>query len=71
MLIDVEQIITLENNENYFVASIVEYENEKYALLVNVNKDNDSFISRINDDNTITRVEDNKELYSLFNKEIG
>ena len=70
MSIELEQMVTLENNQNYFVASIVDYDNSKYGLLVNVKEDNDTMIVKINNDKTVTKVEDNKELYNLFDKQL-
>ena len=71
MAIEIEQMVTLDNNQNYFVASIIEYEDEKYGLLVNVKENNDTIIVKINNDKTVTRVEDNKDLYNLFNEQIN
>ncbi|MBQ7141066.1 MAG: DUF1292 domain-containing protein [Bacilli bacterium] len=63
-----DQIVTLDNNENYFVANTVDYNGTIYALLVNVNKDDDYMIvKRINENNEITieLVENDDELTTL------
>lgn len=63
-----DQIVTLDNNENYFVANTVDYNGTIYALLVNVNKDDDYMIvKRINENNEITieLVENEDELTTL------
>lgn len=62
------QIITLDNDELYFVANIELYNSTCYALLVNVNKDDDYMIVKkinINDNITIEVVDDENELKIL------
>lgn len=61
-------IITLNNNEGYFVASITDYKDSSYALLINVNKDDDNMIVKkiIENNEVVLEVVDNKiELSSL------
>ena len=52
-----DTIITLNNNENYFVTNTIEYNGLFYALLINVNKDNDYMIVKERFENSKTVIE--------------
>lgn len=74
MVIEKNQIITLNDNENYFIVSIVTYDTDKYALIVNVNKDDDSKVVKFKSDDEIVEItndNDLKILYNMFNKELN
>jgi len=73
MVIEKGQIITLDNNENYFVASIITYDTDKYGLIVNVNQEDDSKIVKFRSDDEISEVIDENDLkilYSMFNDDL-
>lgn len=44
MKLEKESIVTLDNNENYFIASTAVQDNMTYAYLINVNKEDDNMI---------------------------
>ena len=63
-------IVTLDNNENYFVASTTHYNDELYGLLINVNKDSEYITVKLVSEDEIQKINDEdllNELYPLFN----
>lgn len=60
MNIDIKDIITLDDKNEYVVVSKVNYENKNYYYLVDMNKH----------ENIMFCYEDNEELVELNNKEL-
>lgn len=70
--INKDMIITLDNKESYFVGATTFHNNNKYGLIINVNKEKDYMVVKILNDN-ISKVEDEEELsnlYPLLNKDL-
>lgn len=74
MNIEIDDILTLDNNKKYTVLSIVEYKEVTYLLLSNVNDNKDAKILELNKEKgSLLEINDDK-LYSilmnLFYKEL-
>ena len=74
MNIEIDDILTLDNNKKYSVLSIVEYKEVTYLLLSNVNDNKDAKILELNKEKgSLLEINDDK-LYSilmnLFYKEL-
>lgn len=74
MNIEIDDVLTLDNNKKYTVLSIVEYKEVTYLLLSNVNDNKDAKILELNKEKgSLLEINDDK-LYSilmnLFYKEL-
>lgn len=74
MNIEIDDILTLDNNKKYTVLSMVEYKEVTYLLLSNVNDNKDAKILELNKEKgSLLEINDDK-LYSilmnLFYKEL-
>lgn len=72
MTINKNMIITLDNNESYFVASTCKYNNEKYGLLISINKDNNYMVTKLFDE-YIEKLDDRElsNIYPLLNDNLN
>lgn len=64
-MIEKNQIITLDNNSKYFVANTIIYNNEKYALIINVEIDNKFYFIKQKKINKITIINDAKLIENI------
>lgn len=74
MNIEIDDVLTLDNDKKYIVLSIVEYKEVTYLLLSNVNDNKDGKILELNKEKgSLLEINDDK-LYSilmnLFYKEL-
>lgn len=65
MIFEKDEILELNNNKEYFVANKIIYNNYSYALLVNINEDNDYFVVKQKNNMKLVR-ENNKEIIDLL-----
>ncbi len=65
MIFEKDEILELNNNKEYFVANKIIYNNYSYALLVNINEDNDYFVVKQKNNMKLIR-ENNKEIIDLL-----
>lgn len=66
MNIEIDDILTLDNNKKYTVLSIVEYKEVTYLLLSNVNDNKDAKILELNKEKgSLLEINDDK-LYSIL-----
>lgn len=74
MNIEIDDILTLDNNKKYIVLSIVEYKKVTYLLISNINDNKDAKILELNKDRgSLLEINDNKLydiLMNLFYKEL-
>lgn len=56
------QIVSLDNNEKYFVANTHDYNDKTYALLINVNKDDDYMIVERTSESLLKLINDEDQL---------
>ena len=73
MKINKNMIITLDNKESYFVASTCIYNDQKYGLLISINKDDDYTIAKISSEyiEKIKNEDDLTDVYPLLNKDFN
>ena len=66
-------IITLDNNESYFVAATIYYDNNEYALLINVNKDDEHMVVKFSNDELekVNNEETLNNIYPLLNQNLN
>ena len=66
MNIEIDDVLTLDNNKKYSVLSIVEYKEVTYLLLSNVNDNKDAKILELNKEKgSLLEINDDK-LYSIL-----
>lgn len=74
MNIEIDDILTLDNNKKYTVLSVVEYKEVTYLLLSNVNDNKDAKILELNKEKgSLLEINDDKLyniLMNLFYKEL-
>ncbi|MBQ7141068.1 MAG: hypothetical protein IJO32_06165 [Bacilli bacterium] len=67
MIIEKNQIITLNNNIEYFVVNTIIYNNEKYALIININEDNDYLFVKQKRNQKLIIINDSKTIKDISN----
>lgn len=68
MNFEISDILTLNDNNDYVIVSIINYLNEDYAFLIDINNKNNIIYSKINNDKITVLDKKNKELINTLNK---
>lgn len=66
MNINIKDVLTLDDNNKYVVVSKVNYEDDTYFYLININTQKDFKILRLNKENNKLAEFDNQELIKIL-----
>lgn len=67
MSIDIKDVITLNDNNEYIVVSKLEYENELYFYIININNDSDiKFLKLNHKNNKLIEFNNSQVLHKLL-----